>query len=33
MNAALSKCGFVTHTFKKTDDRFGLKTAALSDVA
>jgi hypothetical protein len=33
MNAALSKCGFVTHTFKKTDDRFGLKTAALADVA
>lgn len=33
MNAALSKCGFVAHTFKKTDDRFGLKTAALADIA
>ncbi len=33
MNAALSKCGYTTHTFKKTDDRFGLKTAALADVA
>jgi hypothetical protein len=33
MNAALSKCGFIAHTFKKTDDRFGLKTAALADIA
>ncbi|MFZ9244948.1 MAG: hypothetical protein ACO22S_07580, partial [Burkholderiaceae bacterium] len=33
LNAALSKCGFTTHTFKKTDDRFGLKAAALADVA
>jgi hypothetical protein len=33
LTAALSKCGFVTHTFKSTEDRFGLKSAALSDVA
>ena len=33
MNAAFSKCGFVAHTFKKTDDRFGLKAAALADIA
>lgn len=33
MTAAFSKCGFVTHTFKSTEDRFGLKAAALSDVA
>lgn len=33
MTAALSKCGFVTHTFKSTEDRFGLKAAALSNVA
>jgi len=33
LTAALSKCGFVTHTFKSTEDRFGLKAAALADVA
>ena len=33
LTAALSKCGFVTHTFKSTEDRFGLKQAALADVA
>jgi hypothetical protein len=33
LTAALQTCGFVTHTFKSTEDRFGLKTAALSDVA
>jgi len=33
MTAAFSKCGFVTHTFKSTEDRFGLKTAAMSDIA
>lgn len=33
MTAAFSKCGFSTHTFKSTEDRFGLKAAALSHVA
>lgn len=33
MTAAFSKCGFSTHTFKSTEDRFGLKAAALSDIA
>ncbi len=33
MTAAFSKCGFATHTFKSTEDRFGLKAAALADVA
>jgi hypothetical protein len=33
MTAAFSKCGFTTHTFKSTEDRFGLKCAALSDIA
>lgn len=33
LTAALSKCGFTTHTFKSTEDRFGLKAAALSNVA
>jgi hypothetical protein len=33
LTAALQRCGFVTHTFKSTEDRFGLKSAALSDVA
>jgi hypothetical protein len=33
LTAALQQCGFVTHTFKSTEDRFGLKTAALSDIA
>lgn len=33
MTAAFSKCGFVTHTFKSTEDRFGLKAAALADIA
>ena len=33
LTAALSKCGFLTHTFKSTEDRFGLKQAALADVA
>ena len=33
LTAALSKCGFATHTFKSTEDRFGLKAAALANVA
>ena len=33
MTAAFSKCGFMTHTFKSTEDRFGLKAAALADIA
>ena len=33
LTAALQRCGFVTHTFKSTEDRFGLKAAALSDIA
>ncbi len=33
MTAAFSKCGFVTHTFKSTEDKFGLKAAAMADVA
>jgi len=33
LTAALSKCGFSTHTFKSTEDRFGLKAAALANVA
>lgn len=33
LTAALSKCGFGTHTFKSTEDRFGLKAAALANVA
>ena len=33
MTAAFSKCGFMTHTFKSTEDRFGLKSAALADIA
>ena len=33
LTAALSKCGFHTHTFKSTEDRFGLKAAALADIA
>ncbi len=33
LTAALSKCGFNTHTFKSTEDRFGLKAAALANIA
>jgi len=33
LTAALQRCGFITHTFKSTEDRFGLKSAALSDIA
>ena len=33
LTAALQRCGFVTHTFKSTEDRFGLKAAALSDIS
>lgn len=33
MTAAFSKCGFNTHTFKSTEDRFGLKAAAMADIA
>jgi len=33
LTAALQRCGFITHTFKSTEDRFGLKAAALSDIA
>lgn len=33
LTAALQRCGFETHTFKSTEDRFGLKAAALSDIA
>ena len=32
LTAALQKCGFVTHTFKSTEDRFGLKAAAMADI-
>jgi len=33
MTAAFSRCGFLTHTFKSTEDRFGLKAAAMADIA
>jgi hypothetical protein len=33
MTAAFSKCGFNTHTFKSTEDRFGMKAAATADIA
>lgn len=33
MTAAFSKCGFSTYTFKDVEDRFGLKGAALSNIA
>lgn len=33
LTAAMSKCGFVTNTFKSTEDRFGLKAAALANIA
>ena len=33
MTAAFSKCGFITHTFKSTEDRFGMKSAALANIA
>jgi len=33
MTAAFSRCGFLTHTFKSTEDRFGLRAAALADIA
>jgi hypothetical protein len=33
MTAAFSKCGFHTHTFKSTEDRFGMKAAANADIA
>jgi hypothetical protein len=33
MTAAFSKCGFSTHTFKDVENRFGLKGAALSNIA
>lgn len=33
LTAALQNCGFVTHTFRSTEDRFGLKSAALSDIS
>jgi hypothetical protein len=33
MTAAFSRCGFHTHTFKSTEDRFGLKAAATADIA
>ena len=33
MTAAFSKCGFHTHTFKSTEDRFGMKAAATADIA
>jgi hypothetical protein len=33
MTAAFTKCGFTTNTFKSTEDRFGLKSAALADIA
>lgn len=31
--AAFAQCGFKSHTFKSTDDRFGLSKAALADIA
>lgn len=33
MMAAFSKCGFITHTFKDVDKQFGVKAAALSNIA
>lgn len=33
LTAAMSKCGFNTHTFKSTEDRFGLKAAAMANIA
>lgn len=33
MTAAFSKCGFITHTFKDVEDRFGMKSAALSNIS
>lgn len=33
MIAAFSKCGFTAQTFKSTEDRFGMKAVALSDIA
>lgn len=31
--AAFAQCGFSSHTFKSTDERFGLARAALADIA
>lgn len=33
MIAAFTKCGFNVQTFRSTDDRFGMKATALSDIA
>lgn len=33
MISAFAKCGFTTQTFKSTEDRFGMKATALSDIA
>lgn len=33
LTAALNHCGFSTHTFKSTADRFGMRRAALADIA
>lgn len=33
MTAALSKCGFVTSSFDSTDDIFGMKSVALSNIS
>lgn len=33
MIGAFAKCGFTAQTFKSTEDRFGMKAVALSDIA
>lgn len=33
LNEALSRCGFHTQTFRKTEDRFGMTKVAKADVA
>lgn len=33
MTAAFSKCGFITQTFRSTDERFGMKATSLANIA
>lgn len=33
MISAFSKCGFTTQTFRSTEEKFGMKPVALSDIA
>lgn len=33
MTAAFAKCGFVTQTFRSTDERFGMKATSLANIA